>query len=340
MKVTPGTPKATTQIDTKPTVEAKPLEVVKPAPTTARDESTAPAKTFGTLSFQSTAPATLPTADLYGTEKKSKERTQQSKGYPPRMQVPDDKVSWNVPLESYKPPAYTAPSVFKNDVTKDPKGWADPDSTTAAAKLHSLTQGAGPVKMAISQSLIDRETGKPMEVPLNPAGRTGIEGRGLLGKWGANFAADAMLTRVTKDGELQLFVIQRGDTGEWALPGGMAEPGENAAQTAARELHEEAGVQLDLGPGAARVIYSGHVDDPRNTDNAWMETTVEHKHLPADVTAQLKFKAGDDAVGTWWMPVTKENVASLYASHGNFVRDALKGWSEPGLEKQIAAALG
>lgn len=31
--------------------------------------------------------------------------------------------------------------------------------------------------------------------PLNPFGRTGIIGRGLLGRWGPNHAADSLVTR-------------------------------------------------------------------------------------------------------------------------------------------------
>lgn len=31
--------------------------------------------------------------------------------------------------------------------------------------------------------------------PLNPKGRTGLQGRGLLGKWGPNHAADPIVTR-------------------------------------------------------------------------------------------------------------------------------------------------
>lgn len=31
--------------------------------------------------------------------------------------------------------------------------------------------------------------------PLNPRGRTGLRGRGRLGRWGPNHAADAVLTR-------------------------------------------------------------------------------------------------------------------------------------------------
>lgn len=31
--------------------------------------------------------------------------------------------------------------------------------------------------------------------PLNPLGRTGLKGRGLLGRWGPNHAADPIVTR-------------------------------------------------------------------------------------------------------------------------------------------------
>lgn len=32
-------------------------------------------------------------------------------------------------------------------------------------------------------------------LPLNPIGRTGISGRGVLGRWGPNHAADPVVTR-------------------------------------------------------------------------------------------------------------------------------------------------
>lgn len=35
--------------------------------------------------------------------------------------------------------------------------------------------------------------------PLNPSGRTGIVGRGFLGRWGPNHAADSLLTRWSRD---------------------------------------------------------------------------------------------------------------------------------------------
>lgn len=36
-------------------------------------------------------------------------------------------------------------------------------------------------------------------VPINPFGRTGIKGRGLLGRWGPNHAADPIVTKWRRD---------------------------------------------------------------------------------------------------------------------------------------------
>jgi ADP-ribose pyrophosphatase len=94
----------------------------------------------------------------------------------------------------------------------------------------------------------------------------------------------------------------RKDTGQWALPGGMTDPTDkNAAQTAMRELAEEAGVILE--EEALTEVYAGIVDDPRNTDNAWMET----KALCAVAEGERpEPTAGDDAQKAKWV-----NVADL-----------------------------
>ena len=36
-----------------------------------------------------------------------------------------------------------------------------------------------------------------------------------------------------------------------------------------------------------RIIYQGYVDDPRNTDNAWMETTCSHYHCSRELGGLL-----------------------------------------------------
>jgi hypothetical protein len=58
-----------------------------------------------------------------------------------------------------------------------------------------------------------------------------VSGRGLLGRWGPNHAGDPVVTRwakVNADGKdkvLEIILINRKDTGELALPGGMVDPG-------------------------------------------------------------------------------------------------------------------
>ena len=117
--------------------------------------------------------------------------------------------------------------------------------------------------------------------PLNPRGRTGLCGRGKLYMWGPNHAADPLVTR-EKSGEFQVILIKRGDTGSWALPGGMVDAGEEPRVTAAREFSEEALAHTDeqskikcdqlirkmFHSDQPQCIYSGYIDDPRNTDNA------------------------------------------------------------------------
>ncbi len=60
----------------------------------------------------------------------------------------------------------------------------------------------------------------------------------------------------------RVVLIKRGDTGQWALPGGTLEWGETLRDGLPRELAEEAGVDL-LSPGALLGVYSAPGRDPR-----------------------------------------------------------------------------
>lgn len=66
--------------------------------------------------------------------------------------------------------------------------------------------------------------------PLNPFGRTGLTGRGQLGRWGPNHALDAVVSRwkrfpggdieLKKDKKVLEFIgVKRSDVEEWSLPG-------------------------------------------------------------------------------------------------------------------------
>jgi ADP-ribose pyrophosphatase len=65
-------------------------------------------------------------------------------------------------------------------------------------------------------------------------------------------------------------------------------------------------------------VYKGYVDDPRNTDNSWMETVAMNAHDGnGKGIATLKLHAGDDAVNVCWMDV--DSTLKLFASHTDFL---------------------
>lgn len=250
-----------------------------------------------------------------------------------RFQVPDDKVDWSHKWPQYKPVSYTHPSVAKKPA------WADPDLGSVSLRFNTVD---GAVDRTGFEGVYKVEDGKP----LNPRGRTGLSGRGLLGRWGPNHAADPIVTRwkvdakgakiqhpVSKRPILQFVSIKRKDCGEWAIPGGMVDPGEQVSLTLQREFSEEALNSLSLSPSQkAKIheritnlfkspgfqVYKGYVDDPRNTDNAWMETVAVNFHDDSgDSVSELPLQAGDDAGQVQWVDV--DSSVALYASHSYFL---------------------
>ena len=176
--------------------------------------------------------------------------------------------------------------------------------------------------------------------PRNPMGRTGIRGRGLLGRFGPNHAADPIVSRWKrdargnivrdKDGEklIEVVLIKRRDTGAWAIPGGMVEAGDSVSLTLKKEFGEEAMDSFGMTPSQKETmmgqlnllfetgveIYKGFSDDPRNTDIAWMETVAFNFHDDdGEATKAFKLTAGDDAGDVAWTTITPG--LNLYANH-------------------------
>ena len=88
----------------------------------------------------------------------------------------------------------------------------------------------------------------------------------------------------------------------------------------------------------AVVIYEGYVDDPRNTDNAWMETTAFHFHCSMELGSRIPLKAGDDAGQVMWLDVSMANpiYRDLYGAHRAMIDEALFGmWSRGELDADI-----
>lgn len=136
---------------------------------------------------------------------------------------------------------------------------------------------------------------------------------------------------------LQFCTIQRKDNGQWAIPGGMVDPGEQISETLRREFLEEALNSLESSEDeynknrktiekffeTGEVVYKGYVDDRRNTDNAWIETVAVNFHDDSGQTVgKIDLKAGDDAHNVRWMDI--DNSLDLYASHLNFIEAVVK----------------
>lgn len=158
--------------------------------------------------------------------------------------------------------------------------------------------------------------------PLNPMGRTGLTGKGKLYFWGPNHAADAILMHTSNEGTREVLLIQRPDR-SWALPGGFLNQQEPALQAAVRELGEEAVANIEYCDHTfqnnARCIFQGYTADGRNTDHAWIETTVYMLPIDTSLKDSLEILARDDAQAVQWMEITPELLNSLYSDHGKFI---------------------
>lgn len=262
--------------------------------------------------------------------------------YPARLQVRDERVPWSADWPDYYPTQFTAEHVLANDRTRISRGWADPPDAASitAEEWQSRSSYEGPIQF-------DSTATKP----LNPRGRTGMGERGYLGKWGPNHAADPIVTRFDPNtGRLQVVAIVRRDTGAVALPGGMVDAGERVSATLRREFSEEA---LNIGAGEnreqihsllaslfdesrARLVYHGYVDDPRNTDHAWVETAAYHFHADG-AAAHLELSAGDDAAHAFWQEVDEADPTFAAMNGKRWINAAVEALRGAEARKQQAA---
>ena len=138
-----------------------------------------------------------------------------------RQEVPAGAISWNVLYDLYDPITFNAQHLANAP-------YADPDIYNDTFKPN-FNQLDGKIDRRSYEGLYKVS----QRVPLNVKGRTGLFGRGILGRYGPNHAADPIVTRwkrhsdgvlmhdeVSKRPILQFVAIQRRDTNEWAIPGG------------------------------------------------------------------------------------------------------------------------
>ena len=205
-----------------------------------------------------------------------------------RQHVERNNRPWEVELEGYSPMDYTSPYTlfFSEDSPIDCYRWAQGSDPELAEKSASRHQ---------TRSDFDGR-------PINPCGRTGIRGRGVLGKWGPNNAVHYVITRSALDADATpierngqrmqtILMCKRGD-GRWLLPGTFQDAAsvidpvlrksfglDSNSMNDTEELQETALILLDAPECEVSYDVAGH--DDRDTDNAWVENRFKVVELPS-----------------------------------------------------------
>ncbi|EGD80216.1 hypothetical protein PTSG_10895 [Salpingoeca rosetta] len=223
--------------------------------------------------------------------------------------------SWLEFDKGYRPVHFTA-----NEVASQPE-WADPDIEHEYALLsfNNIDEAYG----------IDRRSYlglyKIMQgVPRNPLRRTGISGRGVLGRWGPNHFQTTIVTRwryLSTTGVQQrafknnlpvMEVLLKIEHGELHLPTDRRQIALEFPPTLQEYFGFDGEIDVtdDLDPNAicsipemvsnAYELYKGVPADDRSTDNAWVELISLWMHCPDECNLPKEVLDGADYV---WAPL-------------------------------------
>jgi len=148
-----------------------------------------------------------------------------------------------------------------------------------------------------------------------------VVGKGAYWEWGPNYTADPI---VISEGKVLL--IQRADTGVWALPGGFIDKTdtgmEDAVTAASRETSEEAKIVIPSNV-VPKIVYKGTVADIRTTANSWAETTAILFEL--DNIIEPKGKLDEKEVqNVGWFPIETVTESHLFGSHRLLLQKAIE----------------
>ncbi|MFP5310575.1 MAG: polyphosphate kinase 1 [Actinomycetes bacterium] len=125
-------------------------------------------------------------------------------------------------------------------------------------------------------------------------------------------AGGVVLRRGEEDTEV--LVVHRPRYDDWSLPKGKLDPGESWEQAARREVLEETGVTVELGPELSAVHYTDRRGQPK-TVRWWMMTPVagapRHREADAEIDAAR------------WVTIARARTLLSYETDRRLLREAL-----------------
>lgn len=252
--------------------------------------------------------------------KESFKRATATRTYPGSMVSPSICAAreWNRPDPNYRAVGYTAPEVLQ-----DPK--ADP----------GLISMQRPGTVLFNQ--VDKTSRPPVDrrshigqyevvagLPICPLGRTGISGRGAFRRWGPNHEVIVAICKKGDKGELLVLAVGTEGMGSYGLPHRPVPDGGESQSTVyltlmdivyggtanadTNALYDELSAKLSSGE---KTVFKGIASDPRNTDNAWVETTATRffLHETAD-GAHMFNKIKSQSV--FWAPAAKTMFSTAF----------------------------
>ncbi|XP_073517307.1 transient receptor potential cation channel subfamily M member 2-like isoform X2 [Phyllobates terribilis] len=229
-----------------------------------------------------------------------------------RYPVPDELVPWEVEFPDYNPPLHNA--------ERHDRGSYDP-AQELQQKKRKYNGVDGLLDFRSHLGTYRVEDGLPM----NPMGRTGLRGVGSLRWFGPNHSLHPVLTRWSRNKKgspnkmshkiLEVLVVKLMGNELWALPGGTLDPGKQVPLKFQNLLTPGYLGEFLVLLTAGTKVFHWYLDDPRNTDNAWIESLAINIHfdtIEANDRLLQNLKESDSEVSLRWQLL--DHKIPLYAN--------------------------
>ena len=111
-----------------------------------------------------------------------------------------------------------------------------------------------------------------------------------------------------------------GEADVYALPGGNPDPGETLAQVTIRELEEELGITVEVGP----MVLAGEVIRPE-IDPTRPHKVVLHTVFTAEIIGGLPKLNPEhtSALAVVWKPLAELHTLNMYPNVGRYIQQSM-----------------